>query len=443
MHGSLTHGLRDNSASAYRAFKRLLLPVVESYRKQRKNAREARWLKSVISDERRKILQVRGKPQIRVAFIVIHQSTWKTSRLFDIMESDPLFTPFIIVAPDIKRSEEFFRDEFERCQKFFSERNYPVHVGSRIDHENDQLLSQLQPDIAILNNPHGITCRSLHNDLIERYLACYIPYHVEVGRYHNDQDQYNASFHNGVWKIFAPHETSLKTYERVSQRQGKNVSVTGYPGNEHLVGSESHHPDPWKPLGLKRIIWAPHHTIDMPTLPYANFLRYADHFRQLVEEYADRVQWCFKPHPLLKPKLVKHPDWGSERTEAYYSFWENHANTQLELGGYAGLFRNSDAMIHDSGSFLAEYLYVDKPVMYLWSSPHVVNYFNDFGLEALFACERGDSEADTHGFVDRLLQGSDQGLKNRRAFLEDHPAWIAGTSPSERILQELKNAILQ
>lgn len=84
-----------------------------------------------------------------------------------------------------------------------------------------------------------------------------------------------------------------------------------------------------------------------------------------AQKYKDKVQIVFKPHPMLYRTLCEHSEWGKERTDAYYSMWNNMSNTQLEEGDYTELFMQSDAMIHDCGSFILEYLAVDKPCMFL------------------------------------------------------------------------------
>jgi DivIVA domain-containing protein len=66
------------------------------------------------------------------------------------------------------------------------------------------------------------------------------------------------------------------------------------------------------------------------------------HDKEFAEKYADRIQWAFKPHPLLRDTLYQHPDWGKERTDAYYGRWESMPNTQLETGAYVELFKQSD-----------------------------------------------------------------------------------------------------
>jgi hypothetical protein len=60
--------------------------------------------------------------------------------------------------------------------------------------------------------------------------------------------------------------------------------------------------------------------------------------------------------------LEQDPNWGSEKTTAYYDKWDNLDNGQFKSGDYVDLL-TSDALIHDCGSFMAEYLVVGKPAL--------------------------------------------------------------------------------
>lgn len=420
------------------AIAKKLLRKVRTIKGAIRTAKVSLWIKKTVNREEEKLLKIRQKPNIRVLFVVIHYSTWKTSHLYQLLTQDPIFSPCIIIAPDIVNSPAWPSPEATHAYNSFKSAHCEVYLGSINEMENQGLVNSLDPDVVFFNNPHGLTSNALHLNLVERCLACYIPYSIDVSKYNNDQDQYNQPFHNAVWRIFAPHLDSFATYKCTQNRNAKNVVVTGYPGLEDLAGSSQ------KATGKnekKKIIWAPHHTIASPSLPYSNFLRYSDLFLSLTEKYKDQIEWIFKPHPLLMSRLLKHEAWGEERTKKYYSSWRNGSNTRLELDGYVELFLESDAMIHDCGSFLAEYLYVNKPVMYLWSSPNLTNYFNQFGLSALSACERGDNESDITRFIEDILEDRDVKKVQREEFSKINPVIIDGITPSERIVHELKNAL--
>ena len=98
---------------------------------------------------------------------------------------------------------------------------------------------------------------------------------------------------------------------------------------------------------------------------YGTFMRTGEILLEMAEKYRGRIQFAFKPHPNLHYTLCQHPQWGKQRTDAFYAKWREMPNTQFEDGAYADLFMQSDAMIHDCGSFIQEYLFADKPCMYL------------------------------------------------------------------------------
>jgi hypothetical protein len=419
------------------------LTIIQKLRVPAANVEKRRIAGLRAGNHEKLVRHARSKAVLRVLFIGLHRSVWKTDEVFRAMQADPMFDPAVLIVPTLNRDQSWADAEQQQALMFFKAKGYTSTCVLQGDGPESAIrkVEQLAPDIVFFTNHHTLTFPELYEYLLQRYLTVYVPYSASVSRFNNYQTQYNQSFHNEVWRIFSPHTVAAANYRAVQAIRGRNVRTTGYPAFEPLVVNRDITSDPWRPLGLKRLIWAPHHTIDMPNLPYANFLRYADYFRELVESHADQVQWTFKPHPLLKPKLIRHPDWGPKRTDEYYRFWESHPVTQLELGEYVGLFRNSDAMIHDSGSFLAEYLYVDKPVLYLWSSPEVVRYFNEFGLDALGACERGDSQADIRRFIDAVLVEDDECRGRRHAFLSKHPVSIDDELPSNRILKEIKSAI--
>ena len=50
----------------------------------------------------------------------------------------------------------------------------------------------------------------------------------------------------------------------------------------------------------------------------------------------------------------------------YLQAWNDLPNAQVYTGAYyQALFATSDGMIQDSGSFIVEYQYVDKPMIFL------------------------------------------------------------------------------
>ena len=115
--------------------------------------------------------------------------------------------------------------------------------------------------------------------------------------------------------------------------------------------------------------------------------------------------------------------------------------TQLDEGDYIDLFLSSDAMIHDSGSFLAEYLYAEKPVMYLKRENN--NHFNKFGQDILKSIDIGKSFEDIRAFVDNLLLNKKSNIKSTQIdfFNSNIAIYFKDKLPSDKIIEDIKNSI--
>lgn len=209
------------------------------------------------------------------------------------------------------------------------------------------------------------------------------------------------------------------TMPALSRNKGR---VTGLPFQDILEKDKSEFQDPWKPQNKrkKRIIWALHHTI--PTadniLEYSTFLDVADFMLEIAAEYKDTVQIAFKPHPFLLKKLYNI--WGKEKTDVYYQKWSKLENTQFESGEYYALFKYSDALIHDCGSFTIEYIYMDNPVMYLSNGKPHTDTLNDFGKADYATHVLGTSKDDIHNFIKDIIAEKDRLKKEREEFLRKY-----------------------
>lgn len=379
--------------------------------------------------------------KLKLLYIVHNKSVWKTDSLYRKLSLDPLFEQLILIAPYFRFGDDTMHSDILSTFQYFNGKGYST--VNALDENGDfvDIKAVFEPDLVFFSSPFDLGLKKYYSDVYFKYNCCYVPYYYEMSKLWNSEMQYGSEFHRMMYKIFAPHDVSEKLYIAHSSLSGSNVELVGYPAMEPFMAKNHRPTSPWKKQNNKKfkIIWAPHHTIDSPELPYSNFLKYAEFLIDLVERYQDSIQWAFKPHPILKPKLIIHPDWGQKRTQEFWSFWENHPNCQLEEGEYVDLFLTSDAMIHDSGSFLAEYLYTNKPVLYLTSSTNMKEFFNPFGCEAFDACYHAFNVHDIEVFIGNLFSGNDPMQSQRQAFLEKHvlPFFI-NTTPSDRIIEIIK-----
>ncbi len=359
--------------------------------------------------------ELKGKKKIKVVFLAIHKSVWKVDPVFKKMLDDPFFDPLILVCPYTPYGEERMWQDMEEAYEYFEGKGYPVLSSYNKKQERWLTLDEIKPDIVFFTNPHGITRKEYYEDAYLNYLSCYCGYGMPISKYSNYQEQFNQYFHNAVWKIFVQTQEMVVNYEKYSSRNGLNIHLVGDNIVEQLNKKNLVAQSQWKDDSQrKKIIYAPHHTImDNEQLSLGTFIEHSEHFRILASQNKEQVYWSFKPHPILKSKLYLHPKWGKERTDAYYKFWQDSEFSQLDEGEYLELFINSDALILDSSSFLGEYLFTQKPMLYLMKN-NVESFMSQFGLLCLKACYQANLSSDIGEFVNRVIQANDPSVEKRK-----------------------------
>ena len=136
---------------------------------------------------------------------------------------------------------------------------------------------------------------------------------------------------------------------------------------------------------------------------------------------------------------VKDDDkWGKEKTDNYYSRWNKLSNGQLENGPYIDLFSHSDAMITDSASFIAEYLYFNKPLCFTMKDNNVKNRFNSFGKIIFDYLYTSNDSLSTEFFINNVIIEKNDYLKESRSrFFKETILSNSGRTASENIYNEL------
>lgn len=111
-------------------------------------------------------------------------------------------------------------------------------------------------------------------------------------------------------------------------------------------------------------------------------------------EYAKahpEIRWVFKPHPLLRRRLIENGFMTRQEVDDCYQAWERIGITCYD-GGYADLFKRSRALVTDSGSFLLEYMTVGKPLIRLEPVDFNMRFSPVFArvLDSFYTCRSVD-----------------------------------------------------
>lgn len=386
--------------------------------------------------------RLRGtKEPLNVVFMVLYSAVWKYDSVYKLMEKDPRFNPIILVCPIADYGKEHMTDYFRPTVELFKCKGYNVIPAYNEETGGFVNVKDLNPDILMYAFQWSSHVDKRYNVYsLRKYLKCYVNY-----SYKNNPFEWSiASPVQGLmWMYFSECEDNKKLAQSFNKKEFQNIHVVGYPIYDEVQTMYPKGLD-WKNQDerYKRIIWAPHHSIEEGgDLRLSTFLLFADDMLDFKEKYKDKVLFAFKPHPQLKPTLYRHKDWGKKRTDAYYSKWENSENSTLVSGAYIDLFKTSDAMIHDCGSFLVEYLYVDKPVLFMTNYDRG-SQCNEVGLKAFDAHYQGTSKEDIRSFIENVvIDGNDTMAEKRHHFYKNILVPPNGKSVAENIVNEITTAL--
>ena len=382
-----------------------------------------------------------GKP-LDVAFILTIPGMWKVDYLFQAFQENPHYHPYVVIVPySVYKgfSDEEIEATIERTRLFVDSKGYEYVIPRGNNGRWEDIRKTLKPDIVFFTTPYkDIPPQYFVYNFLDTF-CCYVSYGFTS--LSTTKINFDLIFHNLVGAYFLETPFHQRMAQKVARNGGANTLVSGYPATEVFLRQDYKPSDVWKSQNKpkKRVIWAPHHTIDK-SLGMSTFLLHCDDMLALAEKYNDTIQFAFKPHQLLKFKLQQL--WGEKKVCEYYDKWKNMDNTQLEESSYVDLFITSDAMIHDCGSFTTEYLFTHKPVMYLTYDDKYKERFNAFGLEA-FEChyQGAGVEAIEHFLQQVVVDGNDTLADKRNLFFKSYLQPIDGILPSQMIIRQLDEMI--
>ena len=360
--------------------------------------------------------KLRDKGKINVCIFSDRISCWAFDYLYKLFESNSMFNTVIVVAPFMSQGKEAMISFVEQTYERLKSKGYNVIKG--YDKYTDtfiDLKKQVNPDILIYNmywKPHfheNFYIKKFKNKL--NFLCEYAFSTVA------HKEAKNFEINNTVVGYFEPTKLHLEEDRLWMDNKGANVIVTGSPKLDPFFDEDYRPADVWKAQDTrkKRIIWAPHHSDNFPKNLYQfnAFFELHSFMLEIADTYSDRVQFAFKPHPMLKAKLDVR--WGKVIADRYYEQWRSRENTQLEQGEFIDLFLGSDAMIFDGSSFLAEYTATKKPSLFTvgGSSRLMLNNFGKLNFEVIYKTE-SDVKEEIVKFIEEVVIGEKDIYKEKR-----------------------------
>ena len=381
---------------------------------------------------------IRRKNKIKIGFVIRVAAEWCGDDLYNFFEQDERFEPtvFLCLRTD-ESSDKLVREDFAHGTRQFKSRGLNVFPVAQ---ENSPVPAQ---DILIFLTPYLFNLpKAFHlTNLSAKTLTAYIPYAFW-------QATYNIFWHdifNVLWKIFFESRQILKIFNETRKEDTPRVIYSGYPKLDVFYGKQNFFRFDWKKArpDAKKIIYAPHWSINDGVM-YATFQWNYKFMYEFAKAHPE-ISWVFKPHPALLFSAVESGLFPStEAFEKYLQAWDALPNAKVVTGAYyQALFATSDGMILDSGSFIAEYQYTHKPMIFLRRD---TQDFNEVGIGILNVSYLVDGR-DLSGIASLMhkvfIEGNDPKFYERQKFFNEHLDYFKqnGMSASEFIYKNILQGI--
>lgn len=377
-----------------------------------------------ILEERAHRKLMRGKP-LRVFFLVDDAAKFPSRSVYEEMVRRDAFDPYVFI---IHAGEGmFFKDpeiwnEARRSYEWFRSHGYRTIFGYD-ENKKSVGLERFLPDLLFVQNPNlGIS--SYHPSILNyNYLVCYVSYGlgtVNAFSYHYEYFPKNAA-----WKVFSQHRIAHELAIEKSSWHGINYVLSGYPRLDSYRQYRRRR-DGARKLVVIAMHWSVRRSWDVINM--AVFHLYHKQLMALLDEFPE-VDFCFKPHPVLRVRLRELEMAGtpvgmtSGEYDAYLEAWASHKNGMvMREGDYIELFVESDALITDCGSFIAEYLPSGHPCIYMLNPERNMDLgrnYNELGVKILSSYYLCKSWEETRkAFEEVVVQGNDSKREERRQALE-------------------------
>lgn len=377
---------------------------------------------------------------ITIHFYVENISMFSARSLFEEMRKDIRFNPYLVVIPDIR----FGRlQEMQRMAQAYEELCASYGQDNVINSYDDATQSFID-----FTNKSQMVCFSSHYNLSHSYytpryvakkcLTVYVPYGFFRSKY--DRFLYASENFSIFWRVFLETKHNLEEAKKFAKSKGQNCIISGYSKMDSLST-----PCDSKQNIRKKIILAPHHSVDggfNRIMTLSNFLRYQNVFLILPRKYSD-IDFVFRPHPMLFDCLRQNKFWGKQKVTAYIDALLAYENVTIsDCGNYFDIFAESDAIIHDCGSFLVEYFYTQKPQCYLLKDKQqIIDIYAPLGRLCLNRCYKAFTENDIYSFIENTVINGIDPLKHERERFSSETIMINYPNASKAIIDHILAAL--
>ncbi len=303
--------------------------------------------------------KIKNNNKINVIFLVYQNSKWKNQSLYEKLKLDKHFNVKILLTiADFqifytkKEREQILQKNYD----FFKQRNMDVEFAWDIERNAPKELDSWAPDIIFYQAPYAYDPSQHIIKMSKKALCCYVPYYINQSENFtlmNTQFWHKCLFR---WYVLDDYWKDISK-KLINRDQFNRIKAVGHPQLDcylsNLVKQK------------KYVIYAAHWSVGLDD-GLSSFLDTGPFMLEYAKKHPE-INWAFTYHPSLTYNIVEKGFMTRDEIENYYNEWKKIAYVH-DKGDYMDLFRNSELLISDCGSFRIEYFPTGKPYVYLISS---------------------------------------------------------------------------
>lgn len=308
--------------------------------------------------------------KLQVAFLEHVVGFWANhASIYRAMCEDAEVDAWIVAVPQRMPAGGMDWKAYRRLMDFFDQSGIPYRQAYDLQKERwINLLEYLLPDVVFYSVPYDFHQNFLYSSwYLKRFSTLAINHYgcptmplCLAEEWNRGENRFNFQY------FFASNEDEACIRMGGGEAMRERIHVTGHPILDGYMQAVPEKTKIWRVEGAHRLIWAPHFTVAQSNAVHhmSNFLEDFDLFIQLAQQYP-KLEIVMRPHPNLFPHLLALGICDEKGIQTYQQRFSELPNTQIYEGAdYLTLFRQSDAMILDSVSFIAAYAPTLKPICF-------------------------------------------------------------------------------
>ena len=330
---------------------------------------QRRWFDNLIRKRIAKKLDV-GLP-IRVVFVIHEPRSYSAlAMMIDAMKADTRFKVTILAVH--YRHGVFSDNDYHDggAAEFLRNHGIPFEIGSDV-HGNFRDLKKLEPDIIVFQTPYNqfLFPSSYAPKEVSRYaFLAYTPYDgISLSDRLNHITHTPYFFQYVRYAFMGSDFDCTDLIKRIFWCKGLlKVYNSGCPKFEYALSTKyDHAKSAWTTSAgtVRRVLWTPRWNPEEGT---SHFFAYWEELLNWSRENKGKVEFVFRPHPLMFNQLLKTGKLTEEAIAHIRDEFAKTANAHIdESDEYQHTFLGADCLIADPDTSMSiEFLVQDKPVVY-------------------------------------------------------------------------------